>query len=227
MDLCDTAFARPFIGRRFYAACAALFMTSAAVVAAPAAGPPPDPVGEWRVAKGVAIIRVVNCDGQYWGVVSWEQNPGIDNKNPDPKTRNRPTLGMPILLGMTQSGSNEWSGQIYNSEDGRTYTAKISLANPDTLQVQGCVFGFLCGGENWSRVNTESTTGVAPGSPKPSPGPSGARTATPLPTARPTQQRAATPPQSAQPPSPHTQSAEEICLSLVGPPGGPHQRGLK
>lgn len=219
MNVCDTAFARPFIGRRFYAACAALFMTSAA--AAPAAGPPADPVGEWRVAKGVAIIRVVNCDGQYWGVVAWEQSPGIDDKNPDRTVRNRPTLGMPILLGMTQSGSNEWSGQIYNSEDGRTYTAKISLANPDTLQVQGCVLGVLCGGENWSRVNAESTTGVAPG----------AGAAPKSPASRPqtrdpaqaTQSRA----QADSPATPQTQSAEDICLSLVGPPGGTHQRGLK
>jgi len=214
------------VALRLSAFCAALSIASAAASVAPAASAPTDPTGEWRVAKGVATIRVVDCDGQYWGVVAWEQYPGIDRKNPDPAKRGRPTLGMPILLGMTQTGANEWSGQIYNSEDGRTYSAKISLANPDTLQVQGCVFGFLCGGEKWSRVNPESTTGVAPGSSRPSPSQSGTRNTTPLPTARPAQRPSAAP-QSAQPPSPQTQSAEDICLSLVGPAGSAHQRGLK
>ncbi|HEY5217132.1 MAG TPA: DUF2147 domain-containing protein [Pseudolabrys sp.] len=61
---------------------------------------------------------------------------------------------MPILLGMTRSNLNQWDGQIYNSEDGNTYSANISLLNPSTLKVQGCFLGFLCGGENWSRVET-------------------------------------------------------------------------
>jgi len=245
MDLRDTAFAslavrarraRPFVGRRLHGACTALFMTTATAVAAPApaGAPPTDPVGQWRVEKGLAIIRVVNCDGQYWGVVAWEQNPGIDDKNPDATARNRPTLGMPILLGMKQSGANEWSGQIYNSQDGRTYSAKISLADPDTLKVQGCVFGFLCGGENWSRVNVESTTGLAPGSsaraaagpPKSPQSRPATRNPSQAAAPRAPQSRAAAP-QPDQPATPQTQSDEDICLSLVGAAGSTHQRGLK
>lgn len=114
------------------------------------------PVGEWMVAKGEAIIRVVDCGGQYWGVVAWEQNPGsVDSHNPNPALRKRSTLGMPILLGMTPRAGAQaaWSGEIYNSEDGRTYQGRISLTAPDTLRVEGCVLGFLCGGEDWHRVN--------------------------------------------------------------------------
>jgi uncharacterized protein (DUF2147 family) len=228
-----------FTGRRLYAACAALFIAGGAA-AAPTAGMPADPTGEWRVEKGLATIRVVDCDRQYWGVVAWELNPGIDRKNPDPAKRARPTLGMPILLGMKQTGYSEWSGQIYNSEDGHTYSAKISLTGPDTLQVRGCVFGFLCGGENWSRVNPESTTGLAPEGPKPGLKPALGAHVSPSAATRPGKPpsempRAAKPvaPQSAQasaqPPSPQTQSAEDLCLALVGPgvPGSAHQRGLK
>ncbi|MBV8791374.1 MAG: DUF2147 domain-containing protein [Pseudolabrys sp.] len=110
------------------------------------------PAGDWLVAKKYARIRVADCGGQLWGVVVWETQPGIDNKNPDPKLRGRPTLGMPILLSMAPSQSNQWSGQIYNSQDGNTYSANISLLNPNTLKVQGCFLGFLCGGENWTRI---------------------------------------------------------------------------
>ena len=70
--------------------------------------------------------------------------------------RSRPVLGMPIILGMKPAQGNKWEGQIYNTQDGRTYPANISLTGPDTLRVEGCLFGFLCGGENWSRVRAEA-----------------------------------------------------------------------
>ena len=113
------------------------------------------PAGEWMVANGKAIMRVVDCRGQYWGLVAWEQSPGgVDVNNPNPSLRTRSTLGMPVLLGMAPAGGQAtWSGRIYNSQDGRTYDGRIRLAGPDTLHVEGCVLGFLCGGEDWRRVS--------------------------------------------------------------------------
>jgi uncharacterized protein (DUF2147 family) len=117
------------------------------------------------IAKGGAIIRVVDCGGRYWGFVAWEQKPGgIDDKNPNPALRKRPTLGMPILLGMTgTAGAATRSGQIYNSQDGRVYSGRIRLAGPNTLHVEGCVLGFLCGGEDWQRVTGTSAMAAARG----------------------------------------------------------------
>jgi len=136
---------------------------SAAQAAPPSAT---DPTGEWMVAQQVARIKIADCDGRLWGVVAWEAKPGVDTKNPDPNLRSRPTLGMPILLGMTPSKSsnaktNKWEGQIYNSEDGHTYSASISLVDQRTLRVQGCFLGFLCGGENWKRVESQDTQPAA------------------------------------------------------------------
>jgi uncharacterized protein (DUF2147 family) len=51
---------------------------------------------------------------------------------------------------MQHSGPNKWSGQIYNADDGNSYVSNISVSDPDTLRVEGCV-GVLCGGENWTR----------------------------------------------------------------------------
>jgi uncharacterized protein (DUF2147 family) len=127
-----------------------------AALIAPAVSAAPSPIGEWMVAKSEAIIRVIDCGGQYWGVVAWEKGPGgLDARNPNPALRKRTTLGMPILLGMSPRAGAQttWNGQIYNSEDGRTYDGHISLTAPDTLRVEGCVLGFLCGGEDWHRVN--------------------------------------------------------------------------
>jgi uncharacterized protein (DUF2147 family) len=184
--------------------------------AQPAQASATDPTGEWLVAQQVARIKIADCDGRLWGVVSWEKNPGTDTKNPDPNLRSRPTLGMPILLGMTpsksggwgsqQSKPNKWEGQIYNSEDGHTYSASISLVDPHTLRVQGCFLGFLCGGENWKRVeaqDTQSTASIQRNTTKPS----ATRKTTGAPPAEP---------------------SDDVCSRVLGATTGlSHERGLK
>jgi uncharacterized protein (DUF2147 family) len=113
-----------------------------------------DPTGDWRVADGVANIRVAQCNGSMWGVVAWEKEAGgRDSNNPDASKRNRPTLGMPILLDMKKKpGTDQWEGQVYNAKDGQTYSSTITPADANHLEIQGCVLGFLCGGETWTRV---------------------------------------------------------------------------
>ena len=123
------------------------------------------PIGEWRVADGGAHIRIVDCSGALWGVVSWEKTPGRDSENPDPAKRQRPTLGMPVLLHMTPGDRPErWEGEVYNAENGRTYDASITLRGPQVLRVEGCALGIFCGGENWTRladVDRGRVTGAA------------------------------------------------------------------
>ncbi|MBV8926016.1 MAG: DUF2147 domain-containing protein [Bradyrhizobium sp.] len=122
-----------------------------------------DPTGDWRVAEGVADIRVAQCNGSMWGVVAWEKQPGgRDANNPDPAKKSRPTLGMPILIDMKKKpGTDSWEGQVYNAKDGQTYSSSIALAGPDQLEIKGCVLGFLCGGETWTRVGPPIPSSVA------------------------------------------------------------------
>lgn len=113
-----------------------------------------DPTGDWRVAEGVANIRIAECNGSMWGVVAWEKSPGgRDTNNPDVSKRNRPTLGMTILFDMKKKpGLDQWEGRVYNAKDGQTYSSTIKPVGSDHLEIQGCVLGFLCGGETWTRV---------------------------------------------------------------------------
>lgn len=110
------------------------------------------PAGEWWVHDKQARIQIADCSGAMWGVISWEAMPGKDTHNPDPHLRDRAMLGVPIILGMKPKGETEWSGMIYNSAFGQTVPGTIALQPDDTLRITGCVLGFLCGGENWTRV---------------------------------------------------------------------------
>jgi uncharacterized protein (DUF2147 family) len=147
-----------------------------------------DPTGDWKVADGVASIRVAQCSGSMWGVVAWEKTPGgKDKNNPDAAKQSRPTLGMPILIDMKKkSGVNSWEGQVYNAKDGQLYSSTIKPVGTEQLEIQGCVLGFLCGGETWTRVGppipSSPANSMAKGAPK---GPAGAAPKTAAPPAPP------------------------------------------
>ena len=80
----------------------------------------------------------------------------------------------------------------YLFKDGQTYTAKIKPTGPDQLEIQGCVLGFLCGGETWTRVAgpipSSPSNSMAKGAPKASPKAgttsANAKPGTPAPSAR-------------------------------------------
>ncbi|GAB6999552.1 DUF2147 domain-containing protein [Bradyrhizobium sp. 17-4] len=180
-----------------------------------------DPTGDWKVADGVATIRVAQCNGNMWGVVSWEKTPGgKDKNNPDPAKQSRPTLGMPILIDMKKkAGADAWEGQVYNAKDGQLYSSTIKPVGTDQLEIQGCVLGFLCGGETWTRVGPPIPVSAA-GNPAPAGAPA-AKGALPkpaapqkttgavAPAAKPAQKQAATPPGTA---NASADTVGDICL---------------
>ena len=125
-----------------------------------------DATGVWLVEDKSGEIEIANCAGVLWGVVAWERTPGRDTENPDPALRGRPTLGIPILLGMRPIApqgpagpQTVWRGKIYNSRNGQTYEVSLKPVTPDVLNLEGCVLGGLfCGGQNWTRVKAPAST---------------------------------------------------------------------
>ena len=170
-----------------------------------------DPTGDWKVADGVANIRVAECNGNMWGAVSWEKTPGgRDKSNPDASKQSRPTLGMPILIDMKKkAGVDQWEGQVYNAKDGQFYSSTIKPVGSDQLEIQGCVLGFLCGGETWTRV-----AGPIPSSPANSMAKGGPKTTG----AAPPQATAATAPKTTAPVNPAPKAASGQKLQATAQP---------
>ena len=78
---------------------------------------------------------------------------------------------MPILIDMKKKpGVDQWEGQVYNAKDGQMYSTTIKPVGSDQMEIQGCVLGFLCGGETWTRVSgpipSSPTNSMAKGAPK-------------------------------------------------------------
>lgn len=135
-----------------------LLIASAAILSlttASALGADASVIGDWLVKDGYGHIRIDNCNGKMWGIVAWEKDVGFDKENPDPAKKNRPLLGTPVLMGLVPAKEpGKWTGEIYNSQNGKLYQSTISLADENTLDLEGCLVWPLCRTQQWTRVKT-------------------------------------------------------------------------
>jgi len=121
-----------------------------------------DPIGTWLTENGRSRVKVADCGGALCGTIVWLKEPNdpetgkpkTDKNNADAGKRSRPLIGVPIVISMRPNGSNKWSGQVYNAEDGKTYSGNLTEQGPNAVRLEGCALGGLvCKGQNWTRAN--------------------------------------------------------------------------
>ena len=124
------------------------------LAAGPAAAQKYNPAGTWLSQTGETRVRLAPCGGQMCGTIVWGKNPGKDVHNPDPGQRGRDLVGIRMIT-MSPSGADQWKGTLYRYTDGQTFKGNLTLAGPNTLQLQGCggPFNAICRSQTWSRVN--------------------------------------------------------------------------
>lgn len=118
-----------------------------------------DPSGVWRLDNGKITVKVRQCGSELCANIVALKEPTykngkakIDKYNKDPSLRNRPLMGLSVLSNMKASGDNTWAGNIYNADDGRTYSATMTL-NGSTMQLKGCVAGIFCKTNTFKKIN--------------------------------------------------------------------------
>ena len=131
----------------------------AAALLAGAPAPAADIVlGRWKTETHNAIVEISRCGASICGRIltsdALRANPAMkDTKNAAPALRSRPIQGMQMLSGFKADKDGVWSsGQVYNAEDGKTYSGKITPVGANQLKLRGCVFFPLCKTQTWTRV---------------------------------------------------------------------------
>jgi uncharacterized protein (DUF2147 family) len=125
---------------------------------AQAAGRPGPILGDWLTQHGDAKLRFAACGAALCGKIVWLKEPNDDSGRPktdvgnsDPGKRSRPLMGLTIFTDLKPDG-DQWSGQVYNAEDGKDYRVSIKRVDDGHAKVNGCVLGGLfCGDEVWTR----------------------------------------------------------------------------
>jgi len=143
-----------------------------ALLAAPASAQQSGVMGTWLTASGVAQVRIAPCGdpaaGALCGFVVGLVNPkgpdgqavapdaATDFRNENVSLRTRKVIGMPLIWGFKKgSDANTFEdGKIYNGEDGKTYSANISLQPDGKLRLRGYVGSPMFGQTQlWTKVS--------------------------------------------------------------------------
>lgn len=115
-------------------------------------------LGVWFNEDKDGKIEIYKNGKQYFGKLIWAKDmyqadghtSVKDNENPDPKLKTRDLKDVVILTGFSYD-KNIWKGgNIYDPDNGKTYTCEIELINGE-LHVRGYVWIFHRT-ETWTRV---------------------------------------------------------------------------
>ena len=118
-----------------------------------------DPTGMWLSQDGDVKMKVARCGDAICSTIAWLKNPNdekakpkVDLNNADASKRSRPIMGSAIILPMKADGADKWSGQVYNAEDGKTYSGSFALSGANKADLKGCV-AIICKTKTWTRTN--------------------------------------------------------------------------
>jgi len=118
-----------------------------------------DPTGMWLSQDGDVKMKVARCGDAICSTIAWLKNPNdekakpkVDLNNADASKRSRPIMGSAVILPMKADGADKWSGQVYNAEDGKTYSGSFALSGATKADLKGCV-AIICKTRTWTRTN--------------------------------------------------------------------------
>lgn len=104
-------------------------------------------IGVWETGTGKARVKIIKSGNYYYGRIVWlkepnneEGKPKVDKNNPDETLRQTPLLGLRMLKSFEFKGNNLWEdGTIYDPESGSTYNCKITMEDPNTMNIRGFI----------------------------------------------------------------------------------------
>jgi uncharacterized protein (DUF2147 family) len=122
----------------------------------------PDAIlGNWKTGEGTAVVQIYKQGNNYYGKIVWLKEPNnpstgkprVDVNNSDPAKRNSPLLGLVNLRNFSFNKNNSWKdGKIYDPKSGDDYSCKITMKDPNTIEVRGYIGISLLGRTDvWKR----------------------------------------------------------------------------
>jgi uncharacterized protein (DUF2147 family) len=111
--------------------------------------------GRWLTASGNLEVEIASCGEALCGTVArviLDKGMSPDDGQ-KPSAEARPLLGLQIRQNFTRAGDGEWTGTIYNRDNGKTYDCIMTVASPDQLKIRPYVVLSLFGKTQiWTRL---------------------------------------------------------------------------
>jgi uncharacterized protein (DUF2147 family) len=103
-------------------------------------------IGSWYNAEKTAIIKFYVESEKIFGKIIWLKEPQTNGKNKtdennsDKTLRTRPIMGLVFLKNFKKDGASKWAGgTIYDPNNGKTYSCKITMEGDSKLNIRGYV----------------------------------------------------------------------------------------
>ena len=112
-------------------------------------------IGTYMTEGGKAKVVIEKKGDTYNGKLIWNMTEGLlDKNNPVKSEETKPLVGKTILRGFKYAKKDTWDGgKIYDPENGKTYSCKITLKNNGDLTVRGFIGVSLLGrNTTWKRL---------------------------------------------------------------------------
>lgn len=119
----------------------------------------PAQAGRWITESGNLEVEIAPCDDALCGTVTRviaNRSMSTPGQAMDAADK-RPALGMQILTGLRPSGDDgTLTGEIYNRENAKTYSVRLTLDGPQQLLVRPYIGLPLIGKTQlWRRVEAQ------------------------------------------------------------------------
>ncbi len=123
--------------------------------------------GFWFNDAKSCIIEIYVTDNKFFGKIAWLEEPlneqgevKKDTNNPDKSQQGNTVLGLILLKDFVYKNKNKWSdGTIYDPQNGKTYSCKLTLDKEGNLQVRGYIGISLIGRTTvWTKAAEQELT---------------------------------------------------------------------
>ena len=113
-----------------------------------------DILGTWLTEDKTAYIKIFEKDNEYFGKVTWLEEPYDEDGNPTTDPDGKPVLHMVIIKNFVFE-DDEWvDGTVYDAKSGKTYYGSMELDGINELDLRGSLdsFGLMGRTETWMRI---------------------------------------------------------------------------
>lgn len=106
--------------------------------------------GIWVNPHNTVKVETDDCGGKLCGWVVWA-TPEAEKDACDGGVQQ--LVSTKLLQDYQKIGSNRWQVRVFVPDMGRTFSSTITLEEPDTLMISGCILGgLICKSQIWHKA---------------------------------------------------------------------------
>ena len=125
-------------------------ITMALALAGQTPQPAPSVDGVWTNPRGTVQGRTGSCGDKICGWIVWASPQAQADAR---KKGVNQLIGTALLRSYRATERGHWSGEVYVPDMQSSFYSTITMVDPQTLNIKGCILGgLLCKSQIWRRV---------------------------------------------------------------------------